>query len=169
MEGEHRPVCCSGCQAVAQLIQASGLGGYYRFRQAMAIRADLDTQALASDWQSCDHRQDLWGEAQGDGRYELLLQAEGVRCAACAWLIRSRLEPLPGIDQVQVDPASGTVLRRARTSAVMSTTPRLSHRPIICWNVTSACHGPLVASVPSYIWANILPYMVKGLLTVRTC
>ena len=107
VDGEDRPVCCTGCQAVAQLIQASGLGRYYRFRQASAMRADLDTQALLRDWQSCDERQELWGEALGDGQFELLLQAEGVRCAACSWLIRNRLEPLPGIDQVQVDPASG--------------------------------------------------------------
>jgi len=43
----------------------------------------------------------------GDGKRELLLQTEGIRCAACAWLIRSHMETMAGVGAVQVDTASG--------------------------------------------------------------
>lgn len=107
VDGVEQPVCCAGCQAVAGLILSSGLARYYRFRQATAPRADLDPQAVAADWRACDAQADSWGERLDADRFELLLQADGVRCAACAWLIRNALEPLPGIEQVQVDLASG--------------------------------------------------------------
>ena len=38
---EERPVCCAGCQAVAQLIFGTGLGRYYQFRQELG-RPDFD-------------------------------------------------------------------------------------------------------------------------------
>ncbi|MEJ2534543.1 MAG: heavy metal translocating P-type ATPase [Gammaproteobacteria bacterium] len=106
-DGERLPVCCTGCKAVAELIFNSGLDRYYRFREAEAITAPQELDRLALAWQACDERRDLWGEALAGGRYDLLLQTEGVRCAACAWLIRSRLEPLPGVERVQVDIGSG--------------------------------------------------------------
>jgi Cu2+-exporting ATPase len=105
--GAPRPVCCAGCQAVAQLIQATGLGRYYRFRAASGRQADPADQRARAAWAGVDDREALWGSAAPGGWYELLLQAEGVRCAACAWLIRSRLESLPGIRAVQVDTATG--------------------------------------------------------------
>ncbi|MEE4173375.1 MAG: heavy metal translocating P-type ATPase [Xanthomonadales bacterium] len=106
-QGEDLPVCCNGCKAVSELIFNSGLDRYYRFREGEARRADEDLDELLAAWRSCDERRDLWGVPEGEGRYDLLLQTEGVRCAACAWLIRSRLEPAVGIERVQVDIGTG--------------------------------------------------------------
>jgi Cu2+-exporting ATPase len=107
LDGEHLPVCCHGCAAVARLIFSSGLARYYQFRELGGRRAVDDLDDLADAWQSCDEREDLWGEAIPGGHRDLLLQTEGVHCAACAWLIRSRLEPQEGIERVQVDIGSG--------------------------------------------------------------
>ncbi|MEM1410834.1 MAG: heavy metal translocating P-type ATPase [Pseudomonadota bacterium] len=106
-DGETRQFCCLGCKAVSELIYSSGLDRYYRFRDGDARRADLDVDDLVAAWQRCNERESLWGEATGEGTYDLLLQTEGVQCAACAWLIRSRLEPQGGIHRVQVDIGSG--------------------------------------------------------------
>ncbi len=106
-DGERRPVCCHGCQAVSELIFSTGLNRYYQFRTAQARRADDDLERVAAAWAACDQRPDLWGEEAGDGLRDLLLQTEGVSCAACAWLIRSRLEPREGVERVQVDVGSG--------------------------------------------------------------
>lgn len=106
--GDQRlPVCCLGCKAVSELIFSSGLDRYYQFRESEAVRAPQELERLQLAWQACDQRQSLWGDKQPDGLYELLLQCEGIRCAACAWLIRSRLEPMKGIERVQVDIATG--------------------------------------------------------------
>ena len=107
VDGDARPVCCAGCQAVAQLIFGTGLGRYYQFRQELGRKAGEDFDEAVEAWQGCDARQSLWGIELADERRELLLQTEGIRCAACAWLIRSHMEKKPGVDSVQVDTATG--------------------------------------------------------------
>lgn len=106
-DGQEKPVCCSGCQAVAELIFNSGLGRYYQFRQDLGRKAEENLRQELQAWQGCDDRESLWGAELGEGRRDLLLQTEGIRCAACAWLIRSHLENAPGIHSVQVDTATG--------------------------------------------------------------
>ena len=106
-DGQNKGVCCSGCQAVAELIFATGLGRYYQFRQELGRKAKEDAVQVYTAWQACDARQSLWGSELNDGKRELLLQTEGIRCAACAWLIRSHMEGLAGVSSVQVDTASG--------------------------------------------------------------
>jgi Cu2+-exporting ATPase len=105
--GREMPVCCAGCQAVAELIFGSGLGRYYQFRQQLGRKAEEDFRKEIAAWQGCDERESLWGVELGEGKRELLLQTEGIRCAACAWLIRSHLETRPGVQSVQVDTATG--------------------------------------------------------------
>ena len=106
-DGQERPVCCSGCQAVAELIFNSGLGRYYQFRQDLGRKAEENFREELEAWQGCDDRESLWGAELADGRRDLLLQTEGIRCAACAWLIRSHMENAPGVHSVQVDTATG--------------------------------------------------------------
>ena len=91
VDGLDRPVCCAGCQAVAQLIFGAGLGRYYQFRQELGRQAADDVEAAIEAWRGCDDRESLWGTELSDEKRELLLQTEGIRCAACAWLIRSHI------------------------------------------------------------------------------
>jgi Cu2+-exporting ATPase len=109
VEGQQQAVCCSGCEAVANLIVQSGQSRYYQFRTDTAIKPLDEDAGIEESWKRYDDRHSLWGTRLKDGRYELLLQVEGIRCAACAWLIRSQLEARPGINQVQVDVAIGFV------------------------------------------------------------
>jgi Cu2+-exporting ATPase len=106
-DGQRRAVCCAGCQAVAELIFRSGLSRYYQFRQELGRKAEEDLAHELNAWQGCDARESLWGVELPEGRRELLLQTEGIRCAACAWLIRSHLENLAGVQSTQVDTATG--------------------------------------------------------------
>jgi len=106
-DGQEKPVCCAGCRAVAELIFSSGLGRYYQFRQDLGRKAEEDLENDIKAWRGCDDRESLWGAELAEGRRDLLLQTEGIRCAACAWLIRSHVENKPGVDSVQVDTATG--------------------------------------------------------------
>ncbi|HKJ17048.1 MAG TPA: heavy metal translocating P-type ATPase [Xanthomonadales bacterium] len=106
-DGEPQPVCCHGCQAVSELIFSSGLDRYYQFRTSEGRKINDDLEMVAGIWSACDDRQELWGEEHTDGKRDLLLQTEGVECSACAWLIRSRIEPQTGVDRVQVDVGTG--------------------------------------------------------------
>jgi Cu2+-exporting ATPase len=134
VDAESQPVCCSGCEAVANLILASGQSRYYQFRTATAIRPEEEDSAVEDSWKRFDERQSLWGSELQDGRYELLLQVEGIRCAACAWLIRSQLESREGIEQVQVDVATGFVRiiwlpASLKLSKVAATLAAVGYRP----------------------------------------
>jgi Cu2+-exporting ATPase len=137
-EGQEQAVCCSGCEAVANLILKSGQSRYYQFRTQNAIKPAAEDAGIEDSWQRFDERQSLWGSPLENGLYELLLQVEGVRCAACAWLIRSQLEARQGIDRVQVDVATGFVridwqpdrLRLSKIAGILSAVGYRPHLPL---------------------------------------
>lgn len=137
-EGQLQPVCCSGCEAVANLIVQSGQSRYYQFRTESALKPAEEDADIEDAWGRYDERHSLWGSPLKNGRYELLLQVEGIRCAACAWLIRSQLEAREGIDQVQVDVATGFVrvnwqpdkLKLSRIAAILSGVGYRPHLPL---------------------------------------
>ncbi|GHE83872.1 heavy metal translocating P-type ATPase [Thalassotalea profundi] len=99
-----QPMCCTGCQAIAETIVANGLTEYYRFRTDMAPKGDalipeelarkklLDDETLQDEF---TFKTDLYKEA--------ILTIEGINCAACAWLIEMQLEKLKGIISINVN------------------------------------------------------------------
>ncbi len=102
-EGKRRPVCCPGCEAVAELIIEQGLGDYYRRREAAAT----NPQELQGDglealriFDDAEFARDFVCELDGCSQATLVL--EDVRCAACAWLIERHLSRLPGIADARV-------------------------------------------------------------------
>ena len=91
--GEPRDFCCAGCEAVARTIVDGGLEAYYRTRTRPApVPADKPLPELA-------------GNAS-----EVALMLEGVRCAACLWLIEQTLARAAGIVRAEVNYTT----RRAR-------------------------------------------------------
>ncbi|MCB2019234.1 MAG: heavy metal translocating P-type ATPase, partial [Burkholderiaceae bacterium] len=102
--GAAHPVCCQGCRAAAEWIDQLGLGDYYRVRSATAPRApDLaQAQRSADAWQ----RPELARHAVrtlATGQSEALLLVDGIRCAACVWLIERALGAVSGVQSVQVN------------------------------------------------------------------
>jgi P-type Cu2+ transporter len=106
-----RPMCCLGCQAVAQSIIDGGLADYYRSRDAMPDSPRDAAQALA-DLQLYDHAavQKTFVRDLGEGEREASLILEGITCAACIWLNEQHLARLPGVTAVGINYAT----RRAR-------------------------------------------------------
>ncbi|MCP4046697.1 MAG: cadmium-translocating P-type ATPase [Gammaproteobacteria bacterium] len=133
-DGQSQPVCCNGCEAVANLILQSGQSRYYQFRTESSLKPTDEDAGLMDAWKRYDERQSLWGSHLKDGAFELLLQVEGIRCAACAWLIRSQLEARVGIDQVQVDVTTGFVRinwhpDKLRLSKIAASISGIGYRP----------------------------------------
>src|SRR5690625_7856665 len=52
VQGQARPMCCHGCQAVATLIDQAGLQLYYDFRDALPERPD--SRAADRDFSAWD-------------------------------------------------------------------------------------------------------------------
>ena len=106
VNGTTQPVCCIGCQAAAEWIATLGLGDYYRLRNMPAERA-----VEAADYSAWDRPQlqRLYVHNSADGSAEVCVLVEGLRCAACSWLIDRALRDLSGVRAVEVNPGARRV------------------------------------------------------------
>ena len=126
-EGEY---CCGGCAAAAEWIRGSGLGDYYRLRSAEGNRVQpgsVDLRAWDRDDVQRQHARVL-----GDER-EIRLAVEGMRCAACAWLIDRALATQPGVVEARANAASGRLrlrwrARETKLSALLERLHALGYR-----------------------------------------
>ena len=97
--------------AAAEWITQLGLADYYRLRTEPAQKPTDPTVGIdnRAAWQRPEISRHVVRELD-DGRSEMMLLIEGVRCSACVWLIERSLNSLTGVIDVQVNAAS----RRAR-------------------------------------------------------
>lgn len=94
--------CCGGCAAAALWITGAGLEGYYRARTRPALAPRATESAARWDAPSF-----LETHSVAHGEYRAItLVVEGVRCAACAWLIERALAGVPGVTGSSVNAAT---------------------------------------------------------------
>lgn len=106
IEGVARGFCCDGCAAAAQWIRDARLDDYYKLRTTHAGRVDQNADDL-----SCWDREDILAahaRAIPGGR-ELVLLTDGMRCAACAWLIDRALRREVGVLDVSANAVTGRI------------------------------------------------------------
>lgn len=106
---KKQPMCCIGCQAVAQTIVDNNLTQYYQFRTEPAKKgAELVPEELKNLQLKKNKLLDeeiLQSEFiyQDKGSKEAILTIEGINCAACAWLIEMQLTKIKGILAISVN------------------------------------------------------------------
>ena len=101
-----RAMCCPGCEAVAQSIVDNGLDDYYRNRQQLPDGA-ADGRQLVPDALKLYDAPELAAQFTNEqGGAEALLSVEGIRCAACVWLIEKRLSQVPGLQSASLNVAT---------------------------------------------------------------
>lgn len=133
VDSTEQSFCCTGCAAAAQWIRDSNLDDYYRLRNMPAARVDLSHADLA-----------LWDRAEVlaehariiDGGRELTLLTDGMRCAACAWLIDRALAREPGVLEVCANAVTGRIRiawdpARTPLSAPLRRLLSLGYRPYL--------------------------------------
>ncbi|HWK48443.1 MAG TPA: heavy metal translocating P-type ATPase [Steroidobacter sp.] len=106
VEQHDQPVCCSGCQAVAELIAGTGLGDFYRYRDGSSVRPREDVQE--DKWR-------VYADPQFAAQFtrttkeqtSVTLLIEGLRCSACSWLIDQVVRRHAGVHDVSVNAATG--------------------------------------------------------------
>lgn len=106
VRGASHAVCCPGCRAAAEWIEQLGLDDYYRLRTEPALRAQAPTDFSA--WDRPQLARMHVRELQPD-RAEAIVLVEGLRCAACAWLIERALGSAPGVRDIAVNAAARRV------------------------------------------------------------
>lgn len=107
--GESRPMCCRGCQAVAQAIVDGGMADFYRYRSGSSPTGRELVPAFLREVEVYDNpllQQQFvrrGGEGEGEDIREADLILEGIVCAACVWLNERHLAALPGVLAVSVN------------------------------------------------------------------
>ena len=100
--GKSREMCCMGCQLASQSIVEAGLEQYYLDRSEINRTASLPVQMTRLEAYDHDEIKSQFVYAQ-DGMSVAELSVNNLRCAACTWLIESRLDELDGISKCQVN------------------------------------------------------------------
>ncbi|TYT25066.1 cadmium-translocating P-type ATPase [Luteimonas viscosa] len=125
--------CCDGCAAAARWIRDADLGDYYRLRTAAAGRVGNERVDLSA-WD----REDLLREHAHaiDGGHRITLLTDGMRCAACAWLIQKALAREPGVRDVTANAVTGRIRidwdpARTPLSRVLQRLAALGYRPYL--------------------------------------
>jgi Cu2+-exporting ATPase len=132
IDGGHA-FCCDGCAAAAAWIEDADLGSYYRLRSAAANRV----QASRSDLDSWD-RPELLDEHSRlvDGGREIVLLTDGMRCAACAWLIDRALAREAGVLDTTANAVTGRIRlswdpAQTKLSTLLERLAMLGYRPYL--------------------------------------
>lgn len=131
--GAERAFCCTGCAAASQWIADSGLSDYYRLRTAAGARVDTAPAAL-----------EVWDDPSVQAEHvrrtedgcEITLIADGMHCAACAWLIDNALTREPGIKLAQANAVTGRLRlvwdpARTRLSQALQRLRALGYSPAL--------------------------------------
>jgi Cu2+-exporting ATPase len=99
IDGERRPMCCHGCQAVAQAIVDGGLTSFYAHRETPSRKPqDLVPEALQRlELYDQPALQRSFVQDDGASTKTASLILEGITCAACVWLNERHVNALPGV------------------------------------------------------------------------
>ena len=99
-----QPMCCIGCQAVAQTIVDNNLTDFYRFRSAPAQKGEV---LIPEKLQRNEILDDINLQNEftyyHDGFKETILTIDGISCSACAWLIEMQVSKLEGVNKINVN------------------------------------------------------------------
>lgn len=99
-EGQKHIFCCNGCQGIYTLIHSEGLDDFYEKRKwndagvAAALKRTIDIKPFT------EHIRDV------EGKKELDVFIEGIRCSSCVWLNEKILLRTAGIEYARVNYAT---------------------------------------------------------------
>jgi Cu2+-exporting ATPase len=117
IDGIDQPMCCLGCQAVAQAIVEAGAQVYYKQRTVTGVDQQmlekLSPWATLIDDPAWTARHVQTSEV-GQTIATTTLAIEGLRCGACAWLIESILTKTPGVVSAQANASTARLTLRWR-------------------------------------------------------
>ena len=105
IDGNAQPMCCYGCQAVAQAIIDAKLDEFYKHRTnnsptGQQLVPEFLQQTTVYDNPAIQKR---FVRYENETVREAALILEGITCAACIWLNERHLRKLPGIIDVQIN------------------------------------------------------------------
>ncbi|MGV3000992.1 heavy metal translocating P-type ATPase [Vibrio sp. E150_018] len=116
--GQIRPMCCPGCQSVAQTIVESGLVSYYQYRTTSAEKVEMVPEQLKKliHYDNEDVQKEFVRNTENIS--EVTLSLDGVSCAACAWLIEKQLMSDSSVVLIRVNITTNRAILRWDNSKI---------------------------------------------------
>ena len=133
LDAGTRAFCCDGCAGAARWIRDAGLGDYYALRSAPAGQVGVEALDFSA-WDRDDLLQAHVHEV--DGGREITVLTDGMRCAACAWLVDRALRREPGVLETSANAVTGRIRiawdpGRAVLSNLLQRIAALGYRPYL--------------------------------------
>ena len=133
-----RLFCCTGCSAASEWISSAQLGDYYRLRETLTGDATVArVDVVATDYAAWDRDALQREHAHAcEGGLEITVLTDGMRCAACAWLIDRALRTEPGVIDAGANAVTGRIRiawdpARARLSGLLARLAALGYPPFL--------------------------------------
>ncbi len=105
-QGENKPMCCYGCQAVAQAIIDSGMDDFCKYRTATPEKPEEIVPEFLQQLKAYDTnaiQKKFVNETDEKNILEVSLILEGITCAACVWLNEKHLNSLEGVISANIN------------------------------------------------------------------
>ncbi len=99
------PFCCQGCRLAHEFLIDAGLGRFYELHEGTALPAVGD--AAASELPLAWLVPLLEQTVEKDGLLRLVLDVQGIKCAACVWLLERLFTRLPGAVEIRINSGVG--------------------------------------------------------------
>lgn len=121
--------CCHGCEAVFAILHEQGLARFYDFGGGRGHPVGLAPEPARREWLS---ELETQGDA-GDGRTRVVVDVQGIHCAACVWVMQELWRRRDGALACRINPALGQAeltYRRDRMAlgAFLDDVERLGYR-----------------------------------------
>ncbi|MGB3969627.1 MAG: heavy metal translocating P-type ATPase metal-binding domain-containing protein, partial [Planctomycetota bacterium] len=119
--------CCAGCEAVYGLLSAEGLLRFYDLGGSSTGAVGAVPRAGSFDWLP-----ELEARSTAAGQTRLVLDVQGIRCAACVWLLQTLWRRQPGACDLRLSASLGqaTLVQDAGSGAAaafLTTAARLGY------------------------------------------
>ena len=105
IDNQELHFCCRGCEGAYRIITGAGLGDFYKKRDWH--EPGLPQGAFETRYDDTYLQRFI---IQKEGLAEISLLLEGIRCAACIWLIERVLAQLDGVLQTRVNYSTHTAM-----------------------------------------------------------
>ena len=119
--GEKKPMCCHGCEAVAQAIIDSGMDDFYKYRTNTPDKPEEIVPEFLQQLKAYDSpgiQQKFVTATNSENILEVSLILEGITCAACVWLNEKHLNSQPGILSANINYSNHRALVRWDNSRI---------------------------------------------------
>lgn len=134
--GVEQPMCCIGCQAVAQFLAANDHQVFYQYR-ADQLPGEQVKNTAAEQWQHLDAPEvfNTLTQVTDQGLRRVTIKIEGMYCSACGWLLQKVLGTHPGVAELQINAVTQNMQvvfdpKAISLSALFAQISRLGYRPM---------------------------------------